>query len=355
MKAIIFFGTLLLAGLCLGQSGLQFEKVRHDFGEIKEQDGAAEYTFRFVNNSSDTLKITGVRTSCGCTTPGWTKEAITPGDSGYVTASYNPYNRPGPFNKTLRVSASDRTTTTLYIKGIVKPRPRTIADDLPTKLGAMRIKYRSLNVGKITTEKEVSKVFVIYNDSDSAFTFVDGEGVYPGHVNVTFDPETLAPKEKGLIVVNYDPTVKGELGFNSDQLVIKTTDPLMQSKSFSVVATIEEYFPPMSEEELANAPKLVFNKDLLDFGVIQDENAEGEFILTNEGKSPLNIRAVKSNCSCVGVKLDKEDLKAGESITMKVTFNPQRRRGRQYKTVTVFSSDPRSPTQVLSIKADVKR
>ena len=358
MKHILILTLLLFSIFCYGQDpvsgGLQFEKMNYDFGEIDEGNGPAEITFNFVNSSNDTLMISGVRASCGCTTPGWTKESITPGDSGFVTASYNPYNRPGPFNKSLRVQISDGQTHLLYIKGVVKPRPRTIADELPTQMGGMRLKYRSLNLGRITTEKVVTKTFEVYNDSDSLISFLD-DGIYPVHVKIKFEPDSLPPREKGAIIVSYDPAINTELGFNSDLLVLRTSDYLLPTKRFPVVATVEEYFPPMTDEELEKAPRLLFDKTAFDFGGIADENLQTEFVLKNEGKTSLNIRSVKSNCQCVKTELDNEDIEVGSTAIMKVTFLPQKRRGRQYKTITVFSNDPRAPTQVLSIKANVNK
>ncbi len=37
----------------------------------------------------------------------------------------------------------------------------------------------------------------------------------------------------------------------------------------TVLATIQEYFPPLSEKELAKAPKLSFDKTTFDFGKLR--------------------------------------------------------------------------------------
>ena len=48
----------------------------------------------------------------------------------------------------------------IYIKGNVEPKPRSIEDDYPTVMGGLRVKYRSFNFGKLTTEKPVTKTLV---------------------------------------------------------------------------------------------------------------------------------------------------------------------------------------------------
>ena len=80
---------------------LAFAETVHDFGIINEVDGSVEHEFVFTNTGSEPIKILNVKASCGCTTPGWTKEEVPSGGEGFVKARYNPANRPGPFNKSL--------------------------------------------------------------------------------------------------------------------------------------------------------------------------------------------------------------------------------------------------------------
>lgn len=99
-------------------SGLTFKEDTFNFGDI-EQDKPASHDFTFVNTSTKTILITGVKPSCGCTATNYTKTPIKPGESGSVTATYNAHNA-GPFTKTLTVATNDtEATTTLYIKGKV--------------------------------------------------------------------------------------------------------------------------------------------------------------------------------------------------------------------------------------------
>ncbi len=358
MKEIITVAALFLVfGSLQAQEALQFDTKDFDFGEIEEAGGPVDHRFEFVNKGMEPIQILGVKASCGCTTPNWSKEVIPPGESGFITARYNPMNRPGAFRKSLRVSTSKpEVTATLFIKGSVNPRPRTIEDDLPTKIGFLRMKYRSLNFGKITTEKTVSRSFDVYNEGDAPISFLPDETQAPNFMEVTFEPETLEPKGKGKIVVNYDPQKMGNLGFQTSKVSISTTETNFKVKDLNVIATIEEYFAPLSPEELAEAPKLAVSDKVHDFGKIEkDAVVTTEFTLTNEGKTSLNIRQTASNCGCTTTELPVMDLKPGASTTMKVTFDSKGRRGRQYKTVTIFSNDPANPTQVLSIRAEVPR
>ncbi len=356
MRAIYLIISVLWAGFAFSQGALSFEKTTHDFGEVKEENGPVEYSFLFTNTGDQSIKITSVRASCGCTTPFWTQEEVAPGATGKITARYNTLNRPGNFNKSLRVnSTGNPPMQVLYIQGSVEAKPKTIKDELLTKIGSMRIRYRSFNFGRITTEKPVTQSFDVYNDSDSAFTFLTNELVLPDHLTIAFVPETLAPNAKGDIQITYDPQVRKGLGYQSDRIVFKTDEPEESEKSLYVVATIEEYFPPMTEEAQANAPKLTLDRKIHDFGLVpQGEVAQTTFYITNTGKENLNIRDTKANCGCTLSNLKKNDLMPGERIALEVTFDTKGRRGKQFKNVTVFSNDPKAPTQMVTIKAEVQ-
>lgn len=114
------FSTMVFAQ----QSGpaISWDKTVHDFGKFKESDGKVVATFEFVNTGNETLYITNVKASCGCTSPEWSKEPVQPGSKGYVKAAYNPAKRPGKFNKSITVTTNEfQPTSVLRIMGEVDP------------------------------------------------------------------------------------------------------------------------------------------------------------------------------------------------------------------------------------------
>jgi len=335
--------------------GLQFEKTQHDFGTIREEAGPVSYEFVFTNTGKTPLVISNVRPSCGCTTPGWSKEPIAPGETGTITAQYNPNNRPGTFRKSITVTSNaEPSTSVLYIQGVVQPKPKTPEDDYPTAIGNLRVKYRSLNMGKVLTKEPVTKSFDIYNDGDEAIVFSPNV-VAPTYIDIEVTPKELLPRQKGSINLTYDAQARQSLGFSSDRVTLFTNEAEDSLKEFTVMATIEEYFPPMNEEELKQAPRLALEKTEYDFGTVSEgELVKTDFVFTNTGRSALNIRETKANCGCTVSAPDKDTLAPGESSKITVTFNSQGRRGRQQKMVTIFSNDPTAPTQQIIIKGHVK-
>ena len=100
-------------------TGLKFESEVHDFGGL-EKGKPATYEFTFTNTSKETIMITNVRPSCGCTAANYTKTAIKPGEKGFVAATYNAAS-PGAFTKSITVTTSDTSLPkSLTIKGKVE-------------------------------------------------------------------------------------------------------------------------------------------------------------------------------------------------------------------------------------------
>ena len=353
MKNFLCLIGLLMMSPGYGQSNLKFEMINHDFGEIREEGGYAEHTFNFVNSGEEPITITQVKASCGCTTPGWTKEEVLPGDSGVVRARYNPRNRPGRFRKSLRITTTDAASNqTLYIMGIVKPKPKNPEEEYPVMVGDFRLKYEVLNMGKVSTEKPIEKSFAVYNSTDSALVLDSTAMLIPDHVSVTLSTGVLNPKEVGKLVITYDPILKNDYGFVNDNIVLDTAS----ESSLTVMAIIEEYFPEMSTEELEKAPRLEISQSTYDFGTVdQGTLVEKTFSLNNVGKEHLALRAIKSNCDCIDYTIKSKRIKKGRSLELRVSFDTSEMRGNQYKSITVYSNDPVRPTQVININGKVNK
>lgn len=99
---------LLFSMAAMSQAVITFEKTSHDFGKI-EKGGEATYDFKFTNTGDSALIITGVRTTCGCTSPTWTRTPVEPGQTGIINVKYLTTSRPGRFNKNVTVNSNSKT------------------------------------------------------------------------------------------------------------------------------------------------------------------------------------------------------------------------------------------------------
>ncbi|MEX0988323.1 MAG: DUF1573 domain-containing protein [Bacteroidales bacterium] len=332
---------------------VSFEKVTHDFGRISEEGGKVTQKFAFVNNGGAPLLIQNVRATCGCTAPDWTKQPVPPGGSGFVAATFDPAGRPNAFTKFLYVdSNTDQGPVRLTIRGEVTPKPQSVADDYRYSMGGLRLKANHLAFGNVNNTEQKDYSMEVINDSDKAIKL--GLERVPRHLDIKFVPEILKPHEKGFIVANYDAKLKDDWGMLLDRVNVTVDGVSDRSYSLVISANITEDFTNLSEMELANAPQVSVQTPEVNFGQLkQNEKFEHDFILTNNGKSTLFIRKIKSSCGCTAVQPEKKQIEPGESVKIKTIFNPAGKRGNQNKNVTVITNDPKRSNLILRIKGEV--
>lgn len=94
----------------------EFEKVLIDYGTINKNDDGNR-VFTFVNKGNAPIIISGIKSSCGCTVPSFSKQPIVPGEKGEIKVKYAT-SRVGPFSKTITVlSNANEAQKQLKIKG----------------------------------------------------------------------------------------------------------------------------------------------------------------------------------------------------------------------------------------------
>lgn len=330
-----------------------FKSKTYDFGEVMESGGSVEYDFTFTNLANRPMRILNVQASCGCTTPGWTKETIAASGSGFIKVSFDPKGKPGYFNKTLTVTTDvEKNPIVLTIKGNVVDK-KSGGKELKVVMGNLRVKSNSLTFGKVFVNKPaITQEFKIQNAGTESITIKRAN--VPAHIKVT-TPVTLQAGETGMLNLNYDAKTLNRYGFIADRIELVTTDA-DSIKAISVYAMAEEFFPTLTAAELTKAPVLLASNYALDFGRIQ-AGTKYELMATiqNKGKQQLLIREVQPNCTCVTTTLDKASLQPGETASIKILLDTKGRASTQNKSITIYSTDPRNPVQRITISGFIEQ
>lgn len=359
MKRVLFsLITTFLVIAAMAQNGpvVSWTEASYNFGEIKEADGPVTHKFELTNTGDAPLVITYVKPSCGCTTSDYTKEPIMPGAKGFVSATYNPQGRPGPFNKSIDVTTNCKPeVTTVRFKGNVIEREKTMAELHPRKIGDLNLEVIHISLLKVKNTEVRTDSTSVANLTDKplklAFTSV------PKHIKIKAVPETLEPNQQGKIIVEYDATQRSDWGFVMDKVILSINGSTNNNKNIlSISATIEEDFSNYSKDQLESAPKMVFDETSFNFGTItQGEKVNHSFKFRNEGKSELVIRKISTSCGCTAVNSNPGVIKPGESSSIDITFNSADKTNRQNKSITIICNDPTNSRQTLYIVGDVKK
>jgi hypothetical protein len=345
----VAFGT----GLVNAQPKITFEKTEHNFGSFLEAAGVQTTTFKFKNTGNAPLIVNNVRASCGCTTPKWTRDPIAPNGSGEIIVSYDPKNRPGAFAKSVTVgSNAQNSTVNLSVSGQVQQREKTLAEKYPREIGTLRAVTNHISFAQIKQSAVETKDLELVNDTDKPVK-VDLQTV-PSHLTVKVTPETIPAKSTGKLEVTYNAQLANTYGFASHRIYLSIDGSKDYKNSIGVSATIEEDFSQLTPAQLASAPVAKFNAMDYDFGDMkQGDKKDYTFNLTNSGKSDLQIRNVRSSCGCTAVAPSKKVIAPGETVPIKVTFDSRGKRGRQSKSITVITNDPKTPTSTLRISCNI--
>lgn len=332
---------------------IAFEKVQHNYGTFKEELGVQTYSFNFKNEGSVPLILNNVQASCGCTTPEWTRQPVAPGAKGMIKVSYDPKNRPGVFNKTIRVSSNaENADVVLTILGDVTPRARTLEEDYPNAIGPLRAKTNHVAFVQIKENQVKKDSTEIINNSDKPVQL--SFKTPPPHLSAVIKPSSLAPKQKGYIVVTFDASKIKAYGFLMHRIYLNVDGVDDYKNSIAVSTTLEEDFSKLTPTELAAAPIAKYDGESFDFGDIKPgSKVEHTFTLKNVGKRDLVIRDVKSSCGCTAVSPSKNLVASNESVPLKVVFDSTGKSGRQSKTITVITNDPKNPTTTLRIATNI--
>lgn len=111
---LMAFGAMTLSA----QAVIKFDKTAHNFGTFPEKK-VQSVVFYFTNDGDKPLVIQQVMTTCGCTTPDYTKTPIEPGKRGQIKVTYNGKGKPkGHFQKLISVRTNAKNQwTRIYIEG----------------------------------------------------------------------------------------------------------------------------------------------------------------------------------------------------------------------------------------------
>jgi hypothetical protein len=359
MKSFIITIAFLISGLTLlaqhKDPQSNFSTTIHNFGDIKEEGGIVSHTFEITNTGASPLIINRVATSCGCTASEWTKEPILPGAKGTLTASYNPLGRPGPFVQNITVfSNASASGLVISLRGQVTPKPKTVEDIYRRRIGDLGLTNSHLSLGRVFINQIRTDTLMVYNFGSNPLT-LSFESI-PKHLSIKSTPQTLKPKEEGMILVSFDSRKIDDWGFVVDRIRIMINKENIQGNLLSVSANIEEDFTSLSDKDLANAAQISFNETQKDFGnVTEGDVIEHEFVFTNTGKSNLIIRKIKSSCGCTTASPKVSVIKPGEQSSLSASFRTSGFTGRQSKTITVISNDPKRSTMVLRLSGTVAK
>ncbi len=343
------------------QGELRWLETDADLGTFKEEDGKQSCTMRMVNVGDSALVITRVQSSCGCTAATYTTTPVLPGDTAYVTLTYNPYNRPGQFEKDAFVySTGTPRRSRLTIRGKVIATEVTVDQRYPVRVGNLRLEVENVPLGELMRGTTRNAYINAYNAGRD--TLLVSTSARLPHVALDAAPDTIPPGEAGAIVVHYDTRQAPLWGLNVDTMLV-SSEPLHNSPTalagvarIYVMAQVLEDMSRLSPDEREKAPQLYLDTDKLVWDNMPADSVTTRTLsLANRGKSTLIVRRLWCPHPAVSFYNVPDTIKKGKQATVTVAVDPSRLDDALLNTtLTVITNDPDQPRAKIRIAGMVK-
>ena len=351
MKKIIFLLICITIGLeasfAQEDGRVTFNEKKHDFGVIPEKGGNVSFDFVLTNTSTDPVIINKVQTSCGCTTPSWTKTPIEPKKSGTITVSYNPNGRVGSFAKSITVYTNVSTNPLiLQISGEVTktPVPKKPEELYPVALGNYLLKSKDLDFGKMGISDSKTIQLVVFNNSDKPMT---QKITPPKDITVNYST-TIDPKKESTIDVTFLAKEYKKYGNVKGDLVFYING---EKQIFPYSALIMDDFSSWASDKKSNAGKINVNATEINFGNFTSGTSR-TLRIANSGKSILNIRNIQSSSPYVVPSKTAFAIVPNDIAEIKVNIDKDKIKPPFVSTISIISDDPSNPLFEVKVIAN---
>ena len=354
MKHIILIVSLLM-GVTLGvqaQPKALFDKTTHEFGTILWKNPVTA-TFKITNKGDKPLVISNVTTSCGCTVADWTKEPIAPGKTGIVSSTFDA-KAIGRFQKSVGIycNASNKPIY-LAIRGEVTADPKNYTFTHPFQIGAIRLDKEEIEFEDANKGDKPTMELLVANTSDKLYTPVLMH--LPPYLSAKAVPEKLAKGKTGKILIELNTEKLPKLGITTSSVYLSRFmgDKVSAENEIPVSVVLLPDFSNLNDWQRKNPPVVSLSSTEIVFPALKPGQKKSmNVVLTNKGKSDLDIRDMQIFNTAVAVNLKKRVLKPGQSTKMKITvYADNLKRVKGTSRILMITNDPAHPKISIRVKA----
>ncbi|MCF8226654.1 MAG: DUF1573 domain-containing protein [Bacteroidales bacterium] len=103
-----------------GESVIEFKTETNDIGRVLEGEKVVTW-FDYENTGDRPLLLKDIKAGCGCTVPSYSKEPLSPGESGTIKVIFDSSGKKGIQNIGITVYSNSRSQVSkLSLKGVVE-------------------------------------------------------------------------------------------------------------------------------------------------------------------------------------------------------------------------------------------
>ena len=322
-----------------------------DCGQVKfRHPVTAEFVMKNAGNKP--LVIHNMLKSCGCTEVEYPKKSIAAGESFVVKAVYDA-KQMGTFNKQvcLYTNAADEPFI-LSMRGRVVSNVVDFAGPYNEMLGEIKSDVQEVEFDDVNRGDRPVQRIHIFNPTDQMMEPVVMH--LPNYLQAQVSPSKVAPRHSAVVTLVLDSKKLRDLGLKQTSIYLgeRPGDKIAPEKEIVVSSVLLPAFDNMTAAKKALAPKAELSTTNLDLGSFGNrKKLKGEVLITNKGKSKLEIRSMQMFTMGLQVQLKKSKIEPGETVKMKVTVvKPDLKKSRaKNPRILMITNDPDNAKVVVKI------
>ena len=333
--------------------GFKFDMTTFDFGTIPMASSDNVAVFHFEYNGNEPVTITNVSTSCGCSTPIWSKAPIKKGEKGVITVNYNSKNKTGVFSQKFLVTTNISSKAyELEIKGKVDEDLSNLNKTYCNLVEmGIRVQTPILKFGYIFENKSDTLSLKVYNSSTEIrhlklaalpnYNKIAGNSrleLKAGGID-SFRIILQAAKAKNLGLL------KGQ--FN---ILVDKTQKATYNNTINISAYIKKDISQLTSDQLANAPKIEITPSVIKLSKVgSNKEYAGSVKITNKGKTALKISNIKSNNSLLKITVQKMSVPSGKESMLTIQYPGDYQKYSGQDIIYITSNDPKYPVATIGL------
>lgn len=307
-------------------------------------------TFELRNKGGRKLRITDVKTSCGCTAAEYPKADVPSGGNFTVKLTYDA-RQLGHFDKSVRiVSNGSKKPVYLNMKGVVVADLKDYSGSYPFAIGDLLIDRNDIEFDDVNKGDNPTQDIYILNNGTKVFT--PNMMHLPPYLTAVTTPEKLGPGRSGKISVTLNSSRLHDYGLTQTSIYLARNlgEKISNDNEISVSAILLPGFVGVTEANRQYAPKMSLSADSLFFDFNGKSKRSGDIVITNNGRTDLKITSLQMFTSGLKVTLGKREIKPGESTKLKVTaYGEGLKKARSKPRVLMITNDPDRAKVVIGI------
>jgi hypothetical protein len=321
---------IMLAGLISTPATAQewaekmFQKLDHDFGTVA-RGAETVYRFEITNLYKQPMTITGVSSSCGCTSPSIENKTFKTYEKAYLVAKFNTHTHIGRKGATLTVRFAPPYSAEVQVRV-----HGNIRGDVVFQPGA--VQFGSVDQGTVKEQRitvnyagrQNWQIVDVTNDNDHFEVELEETSRFGGKVSY------------GLLI-----RLKENLpaGYVKDQLTVVTNDGIADTQRIPLIV------------EGRVLPEISVTPEALVLGDVEPGKPITKKLIVR-GKKPFRIVDVNCGDDCFTFKTDQE---AKQLHFVELTFNPADTPGSIKVPVEITTDRGPNIGVTLVITANVKK